>query len=61
MQCAEALRRMQGIPLAELPYFVQLLQLFARDRIFMNRLPNFPLLHHLFTDSIEDLVRFLEG
>ena len=61
MQCAEALRRMQGIPLAELPYFVQLLQLFARDRIFMNRLPNVPLLQHLFTDSIEDLVRFLEG
>ena len=58
---AEELRRIQGMPFAELPCFVQLLQLFACDRIFMNRRPNFPLLHHLFTDSIEDLVRFLEG
>ena len=49
------------MPFAELPCFVQLLQLFARDRIFMNRRPKFPLLHHLFIDSVEDLVRFLES
>ena len=36
-------------------------ELLARDRIFMNRRPILPLLRHLFTDSIEDLVRFLEG
>ena len=23
--------------------------------------PNFPLLHHLFADSVEDFVRFLKG
>ena len=45
----------------QLPCFVKLLQLFARDRIFMNRRPKLPLLHQLFTDSIDDLVRFLEG
>ena len=58
---AEELRRIQGIPVAELPCFVQLLQLFARDRMFMNRRPNFHPLHHLFADNIEDLAGFLEG
>ena len=44
-----------------LPCSVKLLQLFARNRIFMKGRPNFPLLHHLFANSVKDFVRFFEG
>ena len=55
---AEELRR---YPIRRVALFRTDAALFAPYRIFMNRRPNFPLLHHLFADSIEDLVRFLEG